>query len=84
VIKMPGIFDEVTEIIRQIEDDKSVPKNVVVKLHEICAILNNEDEDRYIRIDKALQQLENITDDTNLQPFIRTKIWNISSILESL
>jgi len=39
---------------------------------------------KFIRINKALHELEEIADDINLQPFTRTQLWNIVSILEKI
>lgn len=78
------VFNQILEVIDQIKEDKAVPKNIVIKLNQIIEILNNEDGDMYIRIDKVLQELEEITSDSNLQPFIRTQLWNITSLLESI
>ena len=77
-------FKQVIEIINQIKEDKSVPKNVITKLDEMIEILNDDQEDVYIRIDKVIEDLEEISEDNNLQPYIRTQIWNITSLLESI
>jgi len=78
------VLKEVIEIIHQVKDDKSVPKNIISKLNEILDIINEDQPDLYIKIDKILQQLEEISEDSNLQPFIRTRLWNMTSLLESL
>ncbi|MBU0461926.1 MAG: UPF0147 family protein, partial [Nanoarchaeota archaeon] len=39
-------------------------------------------EELSIRINKALSELDEISDDTNLQAYTRTQIWNIASMLE--
>ncbi len=78
------VFNQVIEVINQIKEDKSVPKNILTKLDEMIEILNDEKEDVYIRIDKVLEDLEEISADSNLQPYIRTQLWNITSLLESV
>ena len=37
-----------------------------------------------IKISKALNDLDEIADDVNLQPYTRTQIWNVVSILEKI
>jgi uncharacterized protein (UPF0147 family) len=37
-----------------------------------------------LRVDKAQQELEEISADANLQPFTRTQLWNIVSLLETI
>ncbi len=77
------VLDQIYAIILELSGDRSIPKNVISKLDSMKAVLQQEGEDLRIKVDKALQIVDEIMDDTNLQPFIRTKLWNISSILES-
>ena len=37
-----------------------------------------------MRVDKVRHALEEISEDSNLQPYTRTQIWNIASTLEKL
>jgi len=46
-------------------------------------ILNGK-TDLSIRINKALNELDEIADDTNIQSYTRTQIWNIVSLLEKI
>ena len=73
-----NIIDTINEIVQ----DTTTPKNVQTKLQEITAILQKEEE-KSIRIDKALNVLDELAEDANLQPYTRTQIWNIISALES-
>ncbi len=78
------VFNQVIEVINRIKEDKSVPKNILTKLDKMIEILNDDKVDVYIRIDKVLEDLEEISEDSNLQPYIRTQLWNITSLLESV
>lgn len=78
------------EQIQQIEnslttllDDPVVPRNVKNKLEAVLKILK-QDIDISIKVNKALHELDDVADDTNMQPFTRTQIWNVVSILETL
>lgn len=82
VVKMAEIKD-IIEVIKEMQDDNTVPKNVKGKLIEIETMLVSEEENS-IQINKAVDMLVDISDDVNLQPFVRTRIWNIVSMLESL
>jgi len=80
-------MEEVLSIIRSIEEvkgDLGMPKNVKEKLSEVASILNTKSDESTIMISKALDKIEEIVDDANLQPYARTQIWNIASMLESL
>ena len=73
----------IVEVIHDLMDDNTVPKNVKAKLDSIASILR-EDIELSIRVNKALSELEEVADDTNLQSYTRTQIWNLVSMLEML
>jgi uncharacterized protein (UPF0147 family) len=75
-----GIKDALVEL----HDDNTVPKNVREKAQEMIVILNNEADELSIRKDKVLQCLDEISQDTNLQSYTRTQIWNTVSMLEKV
>ncbi len=77
-------LEEIHFIITELKQDRSVPKNVVAKLENMERIFEDNEEDIYIKVDRALQMVEEIMEDANLQPFVRTKLWNICSLLESI
>jgi uncharacterized protein len=77
--QVTGIIEALTEL----NSDSSVPKNVKSKIAEIIALLNKSD-DLSIRINKALNLLDDISDDNNIQTYSRTQIWNIVSMLETV
>ena len=78
--------DEIMNVIESIEEiqgDATIPKNVKERLKEVLMILKSQEENS-IRVSKALDKIEEIVDDANLQPYTRTQIWNIASMLEAL
>lgn len=70
-------------ILDQIYEDKTVPKNVKEAVKNAKAALENESLEESIRINKALHELEKISEDPNVSAFTRTQIWNVVSLLES-
>lgn len=76
-------IEEIIEIVEDICNDSGVPKNVKSKLQSTIVALK-EDIEVSIRINKALHELDEISDDTNLQAYTRTQIWNVVSLLEKL
>ena len=76
--------DDVISVLSELLEDSSVPKNVKSKIQEIIGSLNDNKTDLSLRINKALNVLDEISDDNNIQPYTRTQIWNIASLLESL
>ncbi|RMF55646.1 hypothetical protein D6745_01470 [Candidatus Woesearchaeota archaeon] len=76
-------FDEVIKALKELCEDPLVPKNVKVKLQNTINSLNDDCE-LSIKVDRALNELDEISSDANIEPFTRTQIWNIVSLLESL
>ena len=76
-------IDEVIETLTELEGDVTVPRNVRLKIQNIITNLK-EDIEISIKISKALNDLDEIADDVNLQPYTRTQIWNVVSILEKI
>ena len=72
------------ESLVQIEEDGCVPRNVRLKLQNAVAALKEDEKELCIRVNKALQELDDLSDDANIPPYIRPQIWNVVSILESL
>ena len=73
----------VIEFLEELCEDNTVPRNIKAKFAEIVSSLKTEGEVS-IKVNKVLHDLDEIGDDTNLQPYIRTQIWNISSMLEKV
>ena len=84
--KMAEQISEVDIVIKsliEIQEDITVPRNVRSKIEYINNILK-EDIGLLIKINKALNVLDELSSDVNLQAYTRTQIWNIMSVLEKL
>ena len=77
--KLKSIIETMSELL----EDNTVPRNVKNKIEKIIEYLK-EDTEISLRLNKALNLLDEISDDNNIQPYTRTQIWNIASVLESL
>ncbi|NOZ81437.1 MAG: hypothetical protein GXP63_07270 [DPANN group archaeon] len=73
----------VIELIEELALDNTVPKNVKNKLNAVLSILKTE-EDLKVRVNKVLNDLDDVVDDPNLQSYTRTQLWNIVSVLEKV
>ena len=74
----------IIEALQEISTDNTVPRNVKEKLTKIVEVLKQEKEDFLLRKDKALSELDEVVEDTNLQAYTRTQIWNVVSALEMI
>lgn len=79
---MPEI-QEVIELLSQIEEDRSVPKNIRYRIKTAIDVLSQDGTLPGVRASKALEELEAASDETNLPTYTRTQIWQVVSLLES-
>ncbi|MEM4336688.1 MAG: UPF0147 family protein [Candidatus Woesearchaeota archaeon] len=71
------------EIMKELSEDNTLPKNVKQKLLFIVEILENNG-DLSLKVSKAIHELEEIVEDKNLQAYSRTQLFNVISTLESI
>lgn len=84
VIRMVKVSD-VVDIVNEIVEDPALPKNIKTKLEGIMAELKEtEKKDLKLKADKCIHELDDISSDVNLPPFVRTQIWSVVSMLEAL
>ena len=74
----------VLELLSSIQEDSTVPKNVRFKVTEtISCLKDNNDSSVGVIIDRAIQCLDELSNDPNIPMFTRTQLWSIISALES-
>ena len=81
-----GIEKDIEKVIaelRELLEDNTVPKNIKENIDGVIKTLEKKG-DIFMHVNKALNELDEIADDTNMQPYTRTQIWNIVSMLEKL
>jgi uncharacterized protein (UPF0147 family) len=71
----------IVETLIELKEDGSVPKNVKLKINEIIDLLNSN-IDKSIKIDKVQHIFDELNDDSNIDSFTRTQLWNLVSMLE--
>ena len=78
-----GNVDFVISNLSEIHDDSTVPRNV---RSQVLGIINTlrEDKELSMKVNKTLNDLDQIANDVNLQSYTRTQIWNVMSLLEKL
>jgi len=80
VVKMADLT-EVNELLDALKADSSISKNVREILENIRDDLQAGEV--AMKIDAALQKVEDLSLDPNLGPYARTQIWSLTSLLES-
>jgi uncharacterized protein (UPF0147 family) len=82
-LKLQESVGEISQVLNALKNDEGLPKNIKAKIDEIIIALA-DDTDLSAKVGKSLHTLDEISEDLNIQPFIRTQIWNVSSMLEKL
>ena len=77
--KLKDVIDSLSEL----SSDLAVPKNIKNKISNMINILE-DDSELSIRINKVLNELDEIADDPNMQAYTRVQILNIVSLLETI
>ncbi|WP_409200142.1 UPF0147 family protein [Methanobrevibacter sp. DSM 116169] len=78
------IISEVSEILKHIMENNSVPRNIRKAAEDSNIILNDEEEDETVRVSSVIIKLDDISNDPNIPVHARTLIWEILSKLESI
>ena len=69
-------------VLSVISEDRTTPRNIRRAAKEALGILNTKDFTHAVRTANAISILNDISQDPNMPPYTRTRIWNVVSILE--
>lgn len=75
-------FESINQFLEQIENDRTVPRNIRNSITEARKGLNDKSKDLLVRINLAISILDEVSNDTNIPAYTRTHVWNIMSMLE--
>lgn len=75
---------QIIEALNALKEDITVPRNIKQKLENVVNVLSQKGQDLSLRINKALNELDEMSDDNNIQSYTRTQLWNVASMLESI
>ena len=77
-------MEDLIEELQMLIEDDAIPKSVRLKVEAAISALLEEDIEESLRANKALQQLDDLSEDPNVPSYVRPQIWNIVSQLETL
>ncbi len=75
---------EVVELIEEMSEDTSIPRNVRAVIDRVKSLLNDDSKEIQVKVDTAMQEIEEVSLDPNMSSHARTQIWNLTSLLEEL
>ncbi len=82
MVQHENVINGVIAAISELQEDATLPKNVKEKVLALVETLKSEKLEISLRVDKARQILDEVAEDSNLQSYTRTQVWNIVSMLE--
>lgn len=74
-------MDDAIEIMQEIIEDRTVPRNIRLKIEE--AILKVK-ENNNTTLSEAIYLLDDISNDINMPEHTRTDIWHVISLVEDM
>lgn len=77
-------LDQALAILKVISEDNTTPRNIRRIAKRSSDILNNESLTPAIRASNAIDLLEEISQDPNMPPYTRVRIWNAISALSGI
>ena len=75
---------QVLEALQVIENDIAVPRNIREGIKNSMQVLKENNIEIAVKINRSLQELEELSDNPNIPVYTRTQLWNIVSLLESV
>ena len=77
-------FDNAMQTLNQLATSHSTPKNFKKTISDLINDLKSEEYSVSVRAANAISALDDITQNPNIPSFVRTSLWQVVSILESI
>lgn len=77
-------MSEIVSLIEELANDRRVPRNVRATLLDAVDMMRTGKETDLVKINTAISIMDEISNDPNIQPYTRTQIWNVVSLLEAV
>lgn len=74
---------DVIDSLNELNSESSLPKSVKQKIESCIKVLQENVED-HVKVNRALQEIEEIADNANVPSYIRMQLLNIVSLLEAV
>ena len=67
--------------LKELQSDSTLPKNITSKIDNTIRFLESDGEVPII-VSKAISEIDDLTENNNMESFTRTQLFNVVSILE--
>jgi len=75
-------INQAKSVLSFISEDRTTPRNIRQAAKEALETLELADQSQAVRAAQAINILDDISQDPNMPPYTRTRIWNVVSLLE--
>ena len=72
------------QTLNQLVSSHSTPKNFKKTINDLMIDLKSEEYSISVRASNAISSLDDITQNPNVPSFVRTSLWQVVSVLESI
>ena len=77
-------FESAMQTLNQLATSHSTPKNFKKTNTDLMTELKSDEYSISVRAANAISSLDDITQDPNVPSFVRTSLWQVVSVLESI
>jgi len=77
-------LNSILELLASLQSDNMVPNNVKIKIKCAHCALLEKDKALSLRVDKSIQELDDIAEDQNIPIDTKTMLWELFSKLECI
>jgi uncharacterized protein (UPF0147 family) len=82
-MELQGQVEQIVTILEQIQNDRSVPRNIRTAVEGVISTLRGKDSIE-LKLSSSVSVLDEVSNDPNIPMYTRTQVWNIVSLLEKL
>jgi uncharacterized protein (UPF0147 family) len=79
-----GRIKQALVVLNEVSNDTTTPRNIRRAAKTASDTLQQADLSLGVRAANAISILDDISQDPNMPPYTRTKIWNIVSLIEAI
>jgi uncharacterized protein (UPF0147 family) len=75
-------MNQACSVLSLISDDRTTPRNIRRTAREALELLQTTNQSQAVKASQAVNILDEISQDPNMPPYTRIRIWNVVSALE--
>ena len=77
-------IEQAVEVLSEVSQDTTTPRNIRRAAKEAMDVLQVSEHSLAVRASNAISTLDEISQDPNMPPYTRVKLWNVASLLEAI